>query len=429
MKQVSDMRPDTSRRQQTSPTMAKAPTDSHALGIGWHALLALVFLMLLVGNNVFRKTTLAALLIIYAPFALIRLRTVLGTISKSRGMIALWIIFVASLQWSLAPLASQEVILTQSAFLVLALFMAVQHRQSGYLDALRTAAIAYVALVTLYCLVFPGSSMSSQGLKAFMPHKNTLGVMLGTCVLVLLQTPGRRKWHVAMATLTFGLLLLTRSKTAVTLVVLCNVLPVLAAWWKRTMYPSTPGLPLRKLVRHLLTATFVLAVGLLVIFRDELLLYALQHLPKEALTGRGALWQIVIQQLRAHSLLGIGPGTFWQAGAASEIARTWAFEMDPNWIQRMISADGSYLDLIASIGVLGLGLFLLTTIEIFARLFSTWLYQDTKILIVLTVYSLLQAVTESTLLYSTNLLWLLYLLNYFTATIRSIELSAARINI
>jgi O-antigen ligase len=163
-------------------------------------------------------------------------------------------------------------------------------------------------------------------------------------------------------------------------------------------------------VAHLLVLIGLVA---LVVFRDEVLDLLWGNLPKTALTGRGTLWLAVLQQMRVHSLLGIGPGAFWLAGDASEIAQTMLYRMDAQWVQRMVSADGSYVDIVASLGVLGLALFLLTAVDLYRRIFGNWRQPDSRLVLVLVSFVLLHAITESTILYSTNILWFIYLLCYF----------------
>lgn len=390
-------------------------------GRGWHWLLAVTFLMLLVGHNIFRKPTLAALLLIYLPVALYQFRVLAVTLTRSIAMLALWSMLLASIFWSAVQAITVDLVFTQSAFIALALFVANRHKSEGFTFALRDAALIYVALVTTYCLVFPGAAFSSQGLTAFMPHKNTLGVMLGVCVLVFLHTPERNRWHLGAAILAMALLVLTRSKTAIVLVVFCSAAWPLAGWWSRTMYPNKPGLLIKDVLRLLLLFCVLTCLVLMVVFRDEVLSLMWQQLSKDALTGRGTLWLVVIQQLRVNSLAGLGPGVFWQADNASEIARTTLYAQDPNWVQHMVSADGSYMDIVAAIGMLGLALFLGTAVEVYRRLFRQWSQPDSRLMFVLVTFVLLQAVAESTLLYSTNILWLVYLVTYFRVAGRTAE--------
>lgn len=379
-----------------------------------HWMLVFVFVSLLVGGNIFDKPMLAIILIVYLPLAFVNLHQLAGLFFKSFSMQMFWLLFVTSYFWSIVQKVTIDIIMTQSAFIILAIFISLSYKKEGFAKPLRTASMLVLGLVTLYCLVFPGASFSAVGLTAFYPHKNSLGVVVALCVLVLFYVPGRTKIHVGLGLLAAGLTLASQSKTSINLLVICSVILPLAGLWAKNFYSDSHRLMMTDIVRSALYSLVLLSLILMVMFRDELLGLLWAYLPKSALTGRGTLWLVVIQQIRdTHSLLGIGPGVFWHADGASEIAQTTLFQWDPNWVQHMVSADGSYIDLVASIGVLGLALFLLTVVDLYRRLFRHWNQPDSQLIFVLVTFILLHAITESTILYSTNILWLMYLLCYF----------------
>ncbi len=390
----------------------------------WHWVLACTFLMMLLGNNIFRKPTLAALLLISVPFAVANSYFIGNVLRRSYSMLAFWIVMVGSIFWSVVYQKSLDLILTQSAFILLALLIACRHSEEGFSSAMRDAAFAFIALVIIYVMVYPSFSLTSQGLKAFFPHKNTLGAMLGLSFLVLMFAPGRKRWHIGVALPVFALLLLSASKTSISLVLICASTSVLAAWWARNMYPQSSHVLVVDVVRAFIFGSVIAGLVLLVVYQDEVVAFLWTHLPKTIFTGRGTLWLLVLQQLRGNSLLGIGPGAFWQAEGASEIARTTLYQLDPHWVQRMGSADGSYIDLIASFGMLGLALFLFTAVDLYRRLLRQWSYPDSPLIFVLVTFVMLHAVTESTLAYSTNILWLIYLISYFRLLTRPNSISA-----
>lgn len=337
----------------------------------------------------------------------------------------MWAVLIASAFWSVVPAVSIDLILNQSMFIILAVLCISRHRHVGFYGPLLNAVLLFLFLTVLFCLLFPGAAYSSQGLRGFLIHKNSLGAMLAICIFVLWFAPQRKRWHAAIAILTFILLVLTRSKTAISLVVICSLLLVLAAWWCRHMYPSRAELMVADVVRRGMLCIVVLALLWLVLFRDNALAFVWEYLPKDALTGRGTLWRVVIQQVWPHSLLGLGPGAFWQAEGASEIVRTTLYRFDPKWVQSMVSADGSYVDLFAAFGMLGLSVFLLTAVELYARLLRQWAEPDSRLMFVLVTFVLLHAVTETTLLSSPNILWLIYLLCYLRVAGRVVPLRAA----
>jgi O-antigen ligase len=385
----------------------RAPTDTAQ----W--LLALVLLLLLVGRNVFNKPVLAATLLAYLPLVVARGGRSAELLLRCFSLAALWILLVASYFWAVVPRVSLDMILTQSAFMALALFIALRDQAVGFASSLRLAAALLLPLVALYCLLFPGASVSTAGLNGFYLHKNNLGSIMAVCALALFYAPGRNKWHAALGAVAVGLLAASLSKTSIALFVTCGILLLAADSWGNQVCSAPGKPPTKREVRLTLHILVLLGLVALVLFRDELLDLLWANLPKTALTGRGTLWLAVMQQMRVHSLLGIGPGAFWLAGDASEIAQTSLYRMDSQWVQRMVSADGSYVDMVAALGFLGLALFLLTSVDLYRRLFRNWLQPDSRLVFVLATFVLLHAITESTLLYSTNILWLIYLLCYF----------------
>lgn len=375
--------------------------------------LAITLLVFLVGNAPFKKPLYAVLIVVYLMFTLPNMRVVFRLMAYSYSLVLLWALLCASYFWSVVPTATVDVIKSQSTFLIFAFCIAAKHQSSGFSESLQNAALALIGLVLLYCLVFPGVSLSAVGLKVFYIHKNTLGAMMALCALALFYAPGRKSLHVKFGLVAIGLLLASQSKTSISTAVACSALLMLANGWVKNFYPRSQRLMMKDLARWALFALVMLGLVALVVFRDELIGLFIVYFPETALTGRGQLWVVVMQQIRAHSLLGIGPGSFWQGGGASEIAQTTLYQKDPVWTHYMVASDGGYIDLIASFGFLGLALFLLTSVDLYHRLFRKWDQPDSRLIFVLVTFVLLHAITESTILYSTNILWLIYLLCYF----------------
>lgn len=378
-----------------------------------HWLLAAAFLVFLFGNMPLKKPLYALLLLAYFALSVVNLQAIRKIATSSVSMLLLWGLLLASYFWSVVPSASANAILSQSIFLAFALSIAAYHQSTGFGEALRSAAMALIGFIALYCLLFPSASLSTSGLRAFFIHKNLLGAMMALCAMALFHAPTRSKVHVGFGVLAVALLIASQSKTSIVLFLLCHLLLLPANWWSKHFYKTSPQLMLSEVVSAILWATVLLGLVLLVVFSDELFDMMWAALPKTALTGRGTLWLVVLQQIRGDTLLGIGPGTFWQAGGASEINQTTLFLKDPYWVQNMISADGGYIDLIASFGFVGLALFLLTATDLYRRLFKCWHRPDSRLVFVLTTFVIFHAITESTVLYSTNILWLIYLVCYF----------------
>jgi O-antigen ligase len=377
------------------------------------SLLVCIFLVLFVGNGIFSKPVLAAVLLVYLPFMMWDLSANLSAsillLTKPKSMVALWTLFILSFFWSVLPAVSLNLILVISAFMVLAIFISIHHQAEGFSKPLRFAVMLLLTGAAIYAAAFP-SSLSGDAVL-FYKQKNNLGVLMGLSVLVLIYTHGRNLWHVGFTLLATLFLLASHSKTAIAIVGICIVLLPLANWWIKKFYTGTT----RSSFRIWLYRLSLLSLTTLVLFRNQFLDLLWTHFTKDMLTGRGTLWLVIIQHIRGNSLLGIGPGTFWKIedNGGSEISRTAIFMMDPTWVQHLGAGDGSYIDLIASIGVLGLALFLYTAIDLYRGLIRNWDRPDSKLMFVITTYVLMHAVTETTILSSCNVLWLAYVLCYF----------------
>lgn len=376
-------------------------------------LVSFALLLLLVGRNVFNKPVLAIFLIVYLPLVIIKFAYLFRVFSNSISLVCFFVFFVLSYLWTVTPLVTIDIIFVQLSFVLFALFISVASPVSGFSRALRVSSIALLILLVAFVAVFPGASFSSAGLVAFYVQKNNLGAMAAVCCLTLLFAPGRRWFHWLFLCIAFVILLASRSKTSIALVGLCVLLIPLVNLLVKVLYGDRFKYDVIFYLRQLLFCILMFIFALMIVFANEIVDFFWNNLEKSALTGRGFLWLTVIQQLRGDALVGLGPGAFWQAGWASEIAKTTAFKMDPNWIQRMVAADGSYIDLFASLGMVGLVLFLLTAVDLYRRLLKNWGMCDSRLIFVLVTFVLLHGITESTILYSTNILWLIYLLCYF----------------
>jgi len=404
---------DTTTPELSTPVRARKLKSDKMLWV-----LSIIFLLLLVANTIFSKPVLAIALAIYLPFVVTHLfacfRQSYTLLTKPLSFPALWLLFIASYTWSVVPRTSMERILTLTAFLLLALFVTMRHLESGFIKSLRTASLWLICSIILYCIFYLKGAALTGRFVAFYHQKNNLGVMMAFCALVLMYAPGRKIIHIGFGLIAMVFLLASRSKTSIALILICSLLLLLAEWWAKKNATAAPTGKIRKIsLGPMLYPMALISLFALVVFRDQFLDFLWTHFTKEMLTERGTLWLTVIQHIRGNSLLGIGPGTFWDANGASEIAHTVLYLSDAQWIQNMVSADGSYIDLMASVGVLGLALFLLTAVDLYRLLFRNWQQPDSRMLFLMITFVLLHAITETTILASTNILWFVYLLCYF----------------
>lgn len=371
-----------------------------------------VFLLLMMGRNMFKKPTLAFGLILFLPFIFSHFKPLLTAFIKPSSFLLLFFFFCCSFAWSTIPALSIDRISTQIGFVALAYLAVARYRPEAFFKCLQDAASISVVLAVLFCAAFPGSSYTSQGLQSFYPHKNMLGLMMALNAIVLLMSPKPSRLHIALGLTAIALILASFSKTSISLTLICFVVPQLIDWVRSKMPPPESKSTFFDFVRIFSYSSTLAFLGSIVIFREDFINFIWSILDKDLFTGRGTLWITVLQQIRSNSLLGIGPGSFWQAEGKSEIAQTTLYQLNDKWVQNMISADGSYIDLLASIGTVGLALFLLTVVDFYRMALRNWDTGYVKVMFALVTFVLFHGITESTILYSTNILWFVYVCCY-----------------
>jgi O-antigen ligase len=114
----------------------------------------------------------------------------------------------------------------------------------------------------------------------------------------------------------------------------------------------------RLLIYPLVALMFALGMYFVLAFPETLF----QFLGRDVtLTGRTRLWTILLPVMANHPLLGYGYAAFWDG---------WKPEVLGVWIQaeRLVPvADNGYIDLVLSLGAVGLGLFLYVFVQAFRR--------------------------------------------------------------
>lgn len=369
-------------------------------------------LALLCGSNLFNKKTMLLSMAAFVPFVIARRNDVIRAGLRLKWLAVLVAFYAASYFWSLMPQISFPFIWTQVVFVVFAFVVAASGSWAALSRAMYLAALTHVVLVSLYCFVNPAGSWTGSGLRAFYLQKNMLGAIVSLDALILLTCGPRGGVKTVALVWAVVLTVLSFSKTSMIFLFLASFAWLFVKYGViDSLRPnSKPSLDGPYLARSL--AWLVIFVGICVIplYSSSIASYIAGNVSKEFLTGRGTLWSIVFRTLGDRALLGLGPGIFWQADANSEITQTSAYYTDSQWLGGMISADGSYVDLVASIGFAGLALFLLFVQQFVSRLLCVRDRSVVQFALPIAVFFLGHSISESTILYSTNAGWFMFLL-------------------
>lgn len=175
--------------------------------------------------------------------------------------------------------------------------------------------------------------------RGLMPHKNIAGAACAFMVILeifdIRRFPKIISWAAIAGALIF--LYFTVSKTSQAVLVFGIVGGVIVR-----PYSANYRTILGALV--LIVAGFALQLG-------SVYLPVLTNLVNDptSLTGRGAIWPLLIDYANQHPWTGAGFGSFWQIGSASPIWR-----ITRSWVAQSSHGHNGYLDLLVTIGIPGL---------------------------------------------------------------------------
>jgi exopolysaccharide production protein ExoQ len=252
----------------------------------------------------------------------------------------------------------------------------------------------------LVCLFFPGIGVTSDGCwDGVYLIKNTMGRMMamGALCFILLALSERRRRIVRLGyfLLCCGLLILSRSATAVVVTVLIIAI-----------------LPLRKLLylrtRHLLAAT-----ALLIPFLAAAVIWSVESFDEivlalgrtASLSGRIPLWQLVWDEITHKPLLGYGFTAFWNSWEGQRVSDTVA------WDVAVPHAHNGFLEIWLGLGIIGLVMLLINLVRNFGmavRSARTHPGAESSWPLLLLVFTVLYNLTENSLLGVNSMPWLAY---------------------
>lgn len=327
----------------------------------------------------------------------------LWRLARSVRWLSLLVLLCAlSVLWSVAPVDTLRRAAALAVTTMFGLYLAQRFDRATQLRLLAWA-LGIAVLVSLVALVVvPEAVLMTEKhagrLRGLFIHKNVFGFTLVIellALLLLLRTS--RAWSPAIAAALVGATLalaLTGSATswvlAAALVVLAFALMVLRSGQSRA--------PARLLFTLAIVLTGLVAVPLLVdpvagaLGRDT------------TLSGRLWLWQEALARAAARPLLGYGFGAAWAPGLELPLI----VRIQAGWAPE--DAHNGYLELVLSLGAVGLAVFLLGLGAIFRRLWHEIRFGDTLgaywcgLFVGLT---LLLNLTESYLPRQNSLIWVL----------------------
>ncbi|MEH2178865.1 O-antigen ligase family protein [Nostoc sp.] len=324
-------------------------------------------------------------------------------ISKDIWLYCLLLLAAISIIWSFAPSTTLKNSFTLINSSLFGLYFASRYSLKQQLHLLAWNFGIIIVLSIIFAVALPQygiqHDLGSPKLRGVFTHKNGLGgrMVISSMVFFILGYQAKRhRWFFWVGfSLSILLLLLAFSTSA-----LFNLLIIMLAFfafliWRWPYHVMVPTLIMMATISQ--SFYFWFSENANVLFSS---------VGKDTtLTGRTDIWPLVFDMIWKHPWLGYGYGGFWQ-GWDGESAYIWRIV---GWMPN--HPHNGYLALWLDLGVLGLGLFFLgfwrSYLQGFAWVRSSKTAFDIWPLIHMT-YIALASLTESALLESNSLNWMLY---------------------
>ena len=267
---------------------------------------------------------------------------------------AVLLLMIASALWSVDPgLCVKRIVV--GGLIALAVGGAVRQMTARQTADWLTALMAAYVVLGLACEVLLLQFRPWSGAYRFggTTHPNTQGVICGLLFCSMLSRatlpslPRRGRWLLATAAAAL-VLYLTKSRTAFAAALLAGGLLVWmrATWSQRLASLVVSG----TLLLAAVVAGLMLNLDSMNRLTDVLLLGRSEE--ASTLTGRLPLWEELSDSVAARPLLGHGFGSYWTPGTV--------FRVSDNQGWQIPHAHSGYFETLLNLGVVGLGLILLT---------------------------------------------------------------------
>lgn len=294
----------------------------------------------------------------YIAIFLVTLWAVRAPHALQRVLVVPWPVIIAlawcwlSMIWAIAPpYALKRVFLL--TLVTWSIFILVRHL--GYSTSLAIARVVLVVLLATNWLTvfnFPlvgihqldeaGDSGLIGDWRGLMQHKNGAGLTCALTVLLFTFDPGRIPKAIRIVVIgAAGVFLwFTHSRTSIG--------ACAAALLVGTLY-SYYDYRWRGFVIGALTVCTILGALIQNVFSDPFMQTVFQN--KATLSGRTVIWDALWQYYKVAPVFGAGYGSFWDIGPDSPI-----FQFGHDWVVTVSTGHNGYLDLLITIGPIGLAL-------------------------------------------------------------------------
>jgi exopolysaccharide production protein ExoQ len=339
---------------------------------------------------------------------------------------SIWLLIgiaVASILWTQLPDITPRRSMLLLGTTTFGVYLAMRYSLREQLQLLSCALGLVIALSFVFAIFLPsyGQMTAQEGgihagaWRGVMPHKNLLGRLMAFSSMVFLLTAIanpmrdlRYRWLTWSGyVLSIVLVILSTSKTALVVsLVLLMIMPLYRAWRRQYSF----------LIPFMIA--FVLIAGsATTLFIDNLDAIAGALGRDLTLTGRTEIWAAMFELISQRPWGGYGFNAFWQGWDAETSAYMWRVL---GW--ECPYGHNGFMDLLSELGISGLAVFILSFLTTYARGVQ-WLRavptpEGLWPLMYLT-YLLIYNISESTLLASNSIFWIMYVSIIFSMALES----------
>ncbi|MBX9255132.1 O-antigen ligase family protein [Desmonostoc muscorum CCALA 125] len=336
---------------------------------------------------------------------ILRWKTTLYILTKGLSFYPIFILAALSIIWSVDPSITLKNSFTLINTSLFGMYFASRYTLKQQLQLLAWTFGIAIGLSIIFVIALPKygiqADLDSSKWRGIYTHKNGLGarMVISSIVFFILGYQDKKHpWRWLLRTgFSFSILLLLLSSSTSSLIILISMITSffvfkIGRWSYQLMIPSL-----------IIIATISQILYFSLSNAADALLTGIGKDP--TLTGRTDLWPLVMDMIWKHPWLGYGYGAFWQ-GWHGESAYIW---LNSGWTPN--HAHNGYLTICLDLGFLGLGLFFLgffrsyvqglAWVRITKTGFDIWP-------VIHMTYVILASLTESSLLQSNSLNWVLY---------------------
>jgi exopolysaccharide production protein ExoQ len=338
----------------------------------------------------------------------------------------IWVVVgiaLASAIWTVAP----DITLRRSLLLLgttlFGIYLAMRYSLREQLQLLSWALGLVILLSILFAIGLPSyglmgiqeGGVHAGAWRGVMSHKNLLGrlMVLSSLVFLFVATSdsisnSRYRWFPWIGyVLSIVLIVRSTSKTAlISFVALMIILPLYRTL-RRNYNQLVP-----------IAIALILLVGSVAILFVDNLPFITSVLGRDlTLTGRTELWSVMLELIQERPLLGYGFNGFWRDWDSDVTAYLWR---TLQW--ECPYGHNGFMDLLAELGIAGLAVFLLSLTTAYIQ-GVRWLRITKNVeglwTLIYLSFLVIYNISESTLLATNSIFWILYVSTIFSMAIES----------